>query len=363
MTVTFNNGAIIRFDGLDENRITKVLGDAYNSIWINECNEEGFTYKHVSVLVGRLRHIAHLPNGAPLKNKMFFDCNPNSEADWEFKAFVLGINPIDRNALADHHKWVACYIGTEHNLGALGDDYLANMSAAMTASERLRYIKGQWAKANPGALFTETMFSETRIPMEPGLSPDQVLKKLGDEGHAQERITISVDPATTNDVKSDLSGITVQGLGETGHGYVLADLTRKDHPDNICKAVVQAYRDWGACAVIMEKNAGGLWLEATMRKHFPNVPLKFVSANATTGGKTSRAEPVAAQYERKAVHHVGALQELEDQMCDWGSPNSRKKSPDRMDAVVWGITELMDLNGIKSRSGAGAQMKAIGLYH
>lgn len=358
MTVTLHNGSLLMFDGLDENRLKKIDGNEYQTVWLNECNE--FTYNHVSRLVGRMRGIKLRADGKELRHKLYADCNPNSQADWEFKAFVQGINPADGDALPNHGKWVHQKLRPAANLHNVGADYIDNMAASMSAADRKRYIDGDWASANPDATFNEAMFVDHRIPkprIEVGGSerertPQETLAMLEKLGVELERVTVAVDPAVTADPKSDLSGVTVQGSArvfneEAGkweqHAYVLADDTLRGTPDQVCAVVCKAYKDWGACRVVMEKNQGGLWLESTMRSHFPNVPLKFVTANATTGGKGSRAEPVSAQYERGMVHHVGTLRELETQMCDFGSAASRRKSPDRMDAVVWGITELLDL--------------------
>lgn len=376
MSVEMHTGSLIMFDGLDENRLKKIDGNEYQTVWLNECNE--FSYTHVSRLVGRMRGIKHREDGKELRHKFFADCNPNSQADWEYKAFVLGINPADGDALVGHSKWVHQKLRPLANLHNVGADYIDNMRASMSAADRKRYIDGDWASANPDATFSEAMFVDHRIPkppitvegMERERTPEETLTMLAKRGIELQRVTVAVDPAVTADPKSDMSGITVQGLArlmnyETGqledHTYVLADESLRGTPDAVCAAVTTAYKQWGATRVIIEKNQGGLWLESTMRTHFPNVPLKFVTATATTGGKESRAEPVSAQYERGRVHHVGTLPELEMQMCDFGSAASRRKSPDRMDAVVWGITELMDLGHEKTRIAGYTPIKTVRL--
>lgn len=349
MTVTLPNGSKIFFDGLDENRMTKVLGDEFNTIWINECNEDGLGYSQVSTLLSRLRARNETVDGKVLTNKMFFDCNPRFYSDWEYKAFIQKINPLDGDALHNSEQWVAFKVEPEANKDNLHEDYIDSLMAGSAASRR-RYVEGVWCDENQNALFTEKMFGAPyRVPKpESIVTPQQTLALLAQQGIVLDRITISGDPAVTADPKSDLTGITVQGKCRhddgSEHVYVLADHSDRYTPDAACKVITQAYKDWGASRVILENNQGGLWLEATMRKHFPSVPLKFVNANSTTGGKASRAEPVAAQYERGVVHHVGKFKELEKQMCEFGSPVSRRKSPDRMDALVWGITELLDLN-------------------
>ena len=338
LSIELTNGSKVVFGGLDENRQDGVLGDEYHTIWINECNQPGIGYKQVSHLVSRLRAPPLMSNGKPLKLKMFFDCNPQWKSDWEHRAFILGVNPIDGTALSNADQWTASKLNPEANLKVLGEDYVNQMSASMTMADRRRFIAGEWSDNNPDALFKEDMFTNSRARHCPqNLSADATLDWLDQFlGVQLDQVIVTGDPATTNDVKSDMTGIVVSGIerkGDVENVYVLADYTMKGTPDQVCQKITEAYKDWGASRVILEKNQGGLWLESTMRKHFKHVPLEFVDATRTTGGKTSRAEPVSAQYERKIVHHVGKFAELEEQMCDWGSPQSRKKSPDRMDAL------------------------------
>lgn len=365
MTVTFPNGSKIFFDGLDENRMTKVLGDEFNTIWINECNEDGLGYGQVSTLLSRLRAKTFTYDGKVLTNKFFFDCNPRFYSDWEYKAFIQKINPLDGDALHLEEQWVAFKMEAEANKDNLHEDYIDSLMAGSAASRR-RYVSGEWSDENSNALFTEGMFNDNRVPRPAKFNePALVLGMLRDEGIQLDRVTVAVDPATKGNTKNDLHGITVQGIsgyGKDAEVYVLADYSRHGSPLHVCDVIAQAYKDWGASRVILEDNAGGRWLESTIIQHSSHLPLKWVNANVTTGDKSARAEPVAAMYERGVVHHVGSFKELEAQMCDWGSPASKKKSPDRMDAVVWGITELLDLNQTKKPAMGGWQVSSVSLW-
>lgn len=344
LAIQLPNGSALFFNGLDENRITKVLGDEFNTIWINECNEDGFTYRHVSTLLSRLRARAKTVDGKDLKNKMFFDCNPRFYSDWEYKAFVQHVNPEDGDAMPRPHEWVMAKLNTLANMANLADDAMLLLEAGSAASRR-RYLEGEWSDENNNALFTEAMFRDHRIPRPAEHdTPERVREYLAEQGINLVRTTIAVDPAKTQDARSDLSGITVQAVADDGHVYVLADYSMKASPIAVCEAIRDAYHAWGAKRVVVESNAAGTWLDSTMQLVWKNAPaLKNIAATKQTGNKTERAEPVAAQYERGIVHHVGTHKELEAQMADWGSPASRKKSPDRMDALCWGITELLDL--------------------
>lgn len=358
-----DGGSIVFFDGLDENRMTKVLGNEFNTIWLNECNE--FQYSHVSTLLGRLRYVAHKLNGKRLTNKMFYDCNPRWKADWEYQAFVRGVIPGENEPMPKANQWVNAKLNTTANLHNLVDDYMDTLAAG-SRQARMRYLVGEWADENKDGLFFQEDFDKFRITKERtstgvDMTPEQTLAWLREAKDIQlDRVTVACDPATTSNKNSDHSGITVQGIDRDGICYVLADETIKDTPDAVSKAVVQAFKDWGAARVVLEKNAGGEWLESTLRKHHERLPISFVAATSTTGGKRSRAEPVSAEYERGKVRHVGTHDLLEQQMCEFGSPHF-KGSPDRMDAVVWGVTELMNLHGEQHRIAGYTPIKTVRL--
>jgi len=342
-----DGGSIIFFDGLDENRMTKVLGNEFNTIWLNECNE--FQYSHVSTLLSRLRYVAYRHDGSRLANKMFYDCNPRWKGDWDYQAFIRKVIPGENEPMPRAEQWVHAKLNTTANLHNLTDDYL-DVQAAGSRQHRMRYLIGEWADENTNGLFFQEDFDKHRLTKPKNnegaeMTPRETLAWLKDTMDVQlERVTVGCDPASTSNKNSDYSGITVQGIDRLGIVYVLADLSIKATPDTVCETIIQAYKDWGACRVVMEKNGPNDWLESTMRKHDERIPIKFVSADGSVGGKRSRAEPVSAEYERAKVKHVGTMPELESQMCEFGSPHF-KGSPDRMDAVVWGITELMNLHG------------------
>jgi phage terminase large subunit-like protein len=151
------------------------------------------------------------------------------------------------------------------------------------------------------------------------------------------RIVVAIDPAVTSGADSDETGIVVAGLGEDGHGYVLEDLSGRWSPDTWAKKAVGAYRTQKADRIIGEANNGGDLVEVNIRTVDRSAAFKKVHASR---GKRTRAEPVAALYEQGKVHHVGGFAELEDQMSQW-VPGTGVPSPDRMDALVWALTELM----------------------
>src|SRR3954466_7881407 len=121
-----------------------------------------------------------------------------------------------------------------------------------------------------------------------------------------------------------------------GIGYVLRDLSGKYSPEGWARKAIGAYKTWRADRIIAERNFGGDMVLSTLKSVDPGVPVKLVVASR---GKAVRAEPVAAQYEQGRIRHVGNLGLLEDQLCEW-NPAENGPSPDRLDALVWCMTEL-----------------------
>lgn len=172
----------------------------------------------------------------------------------------------------------------------------------------------------PGALWSRDLLEETRVTKAPDLI----------------RIVVGVDPQGAQGEQNAETGIVAAGLGVDGHGYVLDDATISGSPDTWGKAAVAQYHKLKADRMIGETNNGGDMVEFTIRTVDSTVSFKQVRASR---GKQTRAEPVAALYEQKRIHHVGMFPELEDQQCQWVPGDA--DSPDRMDAVVWALTELM----------------------
>jgi phage terminase large subunit-like protein len=157
-----------------------------------------------------------------------------------------------------------------------------------------------------------------------------------------QRVVVSVDPAATSGTKSDETGIIVAGLGDDGHVYVLADVSCTMRPSGWGSRAVEAFREWGADAIIAEGNNGGEMVEETILAVDPTANVRLLWAST---GKRARAEPVAALYEttpmRSAlVHHVGPFPKLEKQMCSF-TGLAGVRSPDRMDALVWAVHDLL----------------------
>ncbi|QQZ56868.1 DNA-packaging protein [Streptomyces microflavus] len=159
------------------------------------------------------------------------------------------------------------------------------------------------------------------------------------------RIVVAIDPAAKGGGESDEMGIVVAGLGQAyipdrngfarRHGYVLDDLSGRMSPEECMRKAAQAYHAWKADRVIAEVNNGGDWIGTTLRQIDPSVNYSTVTA---TRGKQTRAEPVAAVFDQLAAHVVNSLPTLEEQLTTWVPGDD---SPDRLDAMVWALTELM----------------------
>jgi phage terminase large subunit-like protein len=150
------------------------------------------------------------------------------------------------------------------------------------------------------------------------------------------RIVVAVDPAVTSNKNSDETGIVVAGIDADGHGYVLDDRTLKGSPLQWGKMAVACHHRWKADRIVPEVNNGGDLVVQNIRGIDPRVRVTPVRASR---GKVTRAEPVAALYERGLIHHVGAFPEVEDQLTTWDPTSS--KSPDRLDALVWAFHSLL----------------------
>jgi phage terminase large subunit-like protein len=210
-------------------------------------------------------------------------------------------------------------------------DNAANLAPAFLHAVLTRYegtrlgrqeIEGEILDDNPGALFKRADIDAGRIRTAPALT----------------RIVVAIDPAVTSNEDSDETGIVVAGVDGLGETHILADLSERNTPDGWARTAVKAYHDYSADRIIAEVNNGGDLVASVVRAVDRNVSYKEVRASR---GKMIRAEPVAALYEQHKVHHVGSFPMLEDQMCEWNPADASADSPDRMDALVWGVTELV----------------------
>jgi phage terminase large subunit-like protein len=185
----------------------------------------------------------------------------------------------------------------------------------------------------PGALWTRALIERQRLPKD---------------GKPREyaEIVIGVDPPARSGAKADECGIVAVGRTAPGIIHVLADLTSQgETPGEWSARVVATFRQFAANRVVAEINNGGEMVTQVLRQNDPNVPVRTVTA---TRGKFLRAEPIAAAYERGVVFHLGVFDKLEDQLCSLTSDFDARASgysPDRADALVWAIADLISPRG------------------
>jgi phage terminase large subunit-like protein len=207
-------------------------------------------------------------------------------------------------------------------------DNAKNLAPSALAELKLRYentrlgrqeLYGEILDTVEGALWTREVIERARVTDIPPLI----------------RIVVAIDPAVTNNADSDETGIVAAGITSDNHYYVLSDKSLRASPDAWARQAVNLYHDLGADKIIAETNNGGDMVTLLIKQVDHSAPVKKVTA---TRGKQLRAEPISSLYEQGRVHHHGYFAELETQMCEW-TPISNE-SPDRLDALVWAITEL-----------------------
>ncbi len=179
-----------------------------------------------------------------------------------------------------------------------------------------------------GALWQNSLIEETRLPET--------------EERELTQIIVAIDPAVTSDANSDETGIVVVGKDANNEYYVLEDQSGKYSADKWAKKAINLFYEWEADKIVAEVNNGGDLVERLIKSIDPNVIYRKVVA---TRGKMVRAEPIAALYEQRRCHHVGVFPELESQMTTYTGERP-KPSPDRLDALVWGLSELSKSRGI-----------------
>ena len=175
-----------------------------------------------------------------------------------------------------------------------------------------------------GALWNFEMIERNRIKVAP----------------AMQRIIVAIDPAGTSKQSSDETGIVVAGLGIDDHGYVLEDQSMRASPSQWASEAIRLYEYWKADKIIAESNYGGDMVALTLKTASKDKVIPFSLITATRG-KAVRAEPIVSLDEQGKIHHAGIFEKLEDQMCSWIPYEPHYKSPDRVDARVWALTELM----------------------
>lgn len=260
---------------------------------------------------------------------------------WEMLQFCLRLGdkprqivtttPRDNRVLLDIMEAKGTVITrapTWANRAYLADDFVERLQATYGGTALGRQeLDGELVREREGALWTRKMIERARLKEVPEL----------------DRIVVAVDPPVTGGAQSDECGLMVAGVRTDRDGrervYVLADgSVRGLGPQQWAERALDLYHEHGADRLVAETNQGGDLVEELIRQIEPTVSYRDVRA---TRGKRLRAEPVAALYEQGRVHHVGTFRELEDQMCRFVQGRDGGRSPDRLDALVWAVTDLV----------------------
>lgn len=262
----------------------------------------------------------------------------NAEKAWDMLQFALRLGDAPRACVTTTPRatkllkkiiadaaTVTVHLATADNATNLAPTFLAEMTRRYAGSAIGRQeLLGEIVEDASDGLWRRHWIEEARVSNAPEM----------------QRIVVALDPPVTATAASDACGIVVAGLGVDKRAYVLADRTVQGRtPEIWARAALSAYDDFEADRLVAEVNQGGDLVISVLQRFRENFPVVKVRA---TRGKWVRAEPVAALYAEGRVAHVGRFDALEDQMCAFGSDGTVKgRSPDRADALVWAITDLL----------------------
>jgi phage terminase large subunit-like protein len=234
---------------------------------------------------------------------------------------MIGSTPRGNNDFRkfdESNNWESFHFTTYDN-PHLDRTIIEEMKNSMTALAYQQEIMAEYIDNSENALWQYKTIDDNRVNEAPQLR----------------RIVVAIDPAVTSNKKSDETGIVTVGIDKDNQGYVLSDVSGIYTPLQWARKAVEQFDLWQADRIIGETNNGGDLVEMNLRTVRPSIAYEGVHASR---GKATRAEPVAALYEQGKIHHVGNLRELETQMITWSPQDD--ESPDRVDALVWGIVSL-----------------------
>lgn len=300
----------------NKERMDKLLGSEYSTILLNECSE--LPFDAVPQLDGRLAE------KSGLKLRMYYDCNPTGKKHWSYQLFMKALFPDGEPCLWDTANIQMNPAGNYENLPV---EYLAALNM-LPKRQRQRFLEGLYLADVEGALWSDQMVNMARA----SYNSDVGLRKT----------VIAVDPSVSNNKGSDECGIVVVSEDVDRRGVVRADLSKKMSTRTWAQRVVNAYTTYEANEVVAEVNNGGDLVEQVIHNIDPNI--KVVKVHAAVG-KRARAEPVSMLYEprQERVSHVEAFPELESELTETVFEDI-KESPNRLDALVWGLSHLMITN-------------------
>lgn len=326
---TFPNGSEIWLGGLDDSeRVEKILGQEYATIYLNECSQISFTAS-TTARTRAAQRVEQVINGKSvglLPVKYYYDCNPSGTGHWTYKQFVEKTDPASRAPLRNPDNYTTMVLNPQGNADHLAPEILEELRN-LPEKQRIRFWEGKFQAELDNALWTHESF----VKMSPPSLADF------------QRIVVAVDPSGASgeeDKRSDEIGIVVCGQTDEDRYWVLEDLSFRAGPRQWARRAIGAYHKWDADCIVGEINFGGAMVERVISAEDESIPFKEVHASR---GKHVRAEPISTLYAKKQVIHSDEvdLGALEDQMVNMTTAGYMgHKSPDRLDACVWAMTEL-----------------------
>ena len=322
---SFPNGAEIWIAGLDDKeRTDRILGLEFCTIFFNECSQ--IPYGSVLTALTRLAQV--VPG---LTQQAYYDLNPVGRTHWTNRLFGEHRDPISRQPITNPGDYTRMFMNPEDNAANLDAAYLQSLRN-LPSRQRNRFYRGVYVEEHEGALWTYEGIERCRRPV-----PEEANIR---------RVVVAVDASGASgrdDLSADEIGIVVAALGVDGHAYVLADRSCRENPTVWGRRVADACAEFGADCVVAEKNFGGEMVRFVIKSANPRLLVRMVTASR---GKVVRAEPVSALYGDEEspprVHHTDVFTQLEDQMAGFTTTGYiGDESPDRADALVWAITELL----------------------
>jgi predicted phage terminase large subunit-like protein len=324
--MTLPGGSEIIFGGLDEKeRVERVLGNEFATIFLNECSQIPYASRNMAVT--RLaQKVTDTVTAEPLALKFYLDENPPSKGHWTYSLFKTKTDPDSKQMLRDPENYAFMKLNPYDNKENLNADYIKTLEA-LPVRLRKRFLEGEFAELAPNALFTDEAIEKWRLI-------DQELPQML-------RIVVAVDPSGADDennADNDDIGIIVAGLAIDGNAYVLEDLTCKAGPATWGRVATQAYDRHQADRIVAEINYGGAMVRNVIHTARPRTPFRAVTASR---GKAVRAEPVSALMETGKVRMAGSFPALEEELYGFTTSGFMgEHSPNRADAMIWAISDL-----------------------
>jgi phage terminase large subunit-like protein len=316
------NGSHIWIGGLDDkDRVEKILGLEYATVFLNEASQ--IPYSSALVAFTRLAQVT-----PAVQQKAYVDLNPVGKSHWTNILFGEKRDPTSMQPLKDPENYQRAFLNPPDNIANLSQEFLTSLSH-LPEKQRKRFYEGVYVDEIDDALWTYKIIDSNRCGPE----------DIPEEKRAA--VVVALDPsgaAGHDDLSADEIGIVVAARGFDGDCYILADLSCREAPAVWGRRAVTAFHEYRADCIVAESNFGGEMVRATIQAADRNVPVRLVTASR---GKAVRAEPISVRYAQGQVHHAGRFGKLEDQLCAFSAAGYiGGGSPDHADAAIWALTHL-----------------------